>query len=1514
MAVLEAIKTYPNRIWSGSEFVPNVNKEQSSDNFTTVAVKKTNEVLGFPDGISVSEMEHHINGDLNGTISTYKPSFYDRVIRDPMSKLGMDMFQPKFITDIKPSAERAFVTSFARGATADIVKPNFSEQEAQAFPAQAFAGQLAGAVVGLKGISSLLGMIKLPAFSAYASKVISKLPEVAQKAAVAGGQSAAVGGTYKAISETSNEIRDEEHPELAKIGKAVLHDTLWWGGIGALVGPASKPIGVAASTGLGYVMAKADGAREQDALLNGAVLGGFHLLSSHGDQPDVREFTIKKIEQNIGDYIQAKNPLIDENVANQAAREMVQNHAEDVLQSNIAKDAQGNPIEINNIVEPLIKEVKKYKTAKNFAKNIQKDLLGRGINQQVFDMINEAAGNPKGAKEILKDVKNPTEEQIINANEDFHKNQEKGLIDFYNKIKGKVPSESQVVPVLNHKQEVLKSKDLTLKLAENIANDFLDVKKQQNEFDAEHQRNKDFYEANKNNPATVEDTKKLIIDTLTNDTTSTNEELSNYFMQEAGFDKKTADFLVSKRGNVTDFVQQQILDRITKKITSESGQATIQPEQPKIMTEEQYLSSKGYGFLGYAEPALNRQPRATEKEIKKNANKILEKGQVYDQKRAEVRKEYADKVASGEIRPPTREEILISQANGNPESEATQAARRLLNKRGIDWKSESGQLNISPVIESIADTTKEAINILSPRSFVPKPALDEVMTKKGGLDKVQFELGEKLHKITNEMDKWPQEKQIKFIDNIKQGKEQETPEEQAIADMMRRVEDNYWNEAKQFKDSLAYLENHYRVLWKVIPGKPEAKGFQGLFRRPLQGTKGFMKHSTLETMAEGIAMGGEPYTYNPMKMWQDSLVDMQKFITSQRMWKSMKDMGYAKFVKQGGTIPEGFVRLNDNLAKTYFPAEIKYSEDGETYTVVHQTGEYYVEENVGRILNNFLSRDLIRESNIGNALMKIKNITTSLELSLSPFHAAYVSLATASSSIGLGAQKIINRAILQQEPKAFVDGLKDILFSGVSPAKYAKTGGQAIKMVSQEDFINTPEGKDFIKEFPDAKQLIDDLFIGGGKLAMHQDYKINSLRTFQEALKNKEPWAVAWNAIPAGNEFIMRPLFETFIPRLKIGTFLKEYSLELAQREGELASGTLTRPELARRVWDSVENRLGEMNFDNLFWNRTFKSGLQLAFRSVTWKLGALRNIGASLPEQINEFVKASKEERTPLLTGNMAWLIGVGALASAFSYITMGLTGQGQPKDVKDLIAPRYDDQGNRISLNTHIKDWVHIAHNPAGFLSNSLSGEIGRTIDVWGNKDFYGVEIYHPDDPGYKQAVDIATHLFPTPFSIANQKKLKGESAPLALKATTLAGFTQPSPGYISNTPAEEEAYKILKENQPIGSRTKAEFEKSQLKSQLRQEVKNTGKTSNIDKAIKEGKLTGKDKQKIIKDSKKDTLERVTNGFTVNEVIKVMEKANAEEKKQLMPILKKKIHNKMESASKEDLIQLKKIKERFF
>lgn len=114
-----------------------------------------------------------------------------------------------------------------------------------------------------------------------------------------------------------------------------------------------------------------------------------------------------------------------------------------------------------------------------------------------------------------------------------------------------------------------------------------------------------------------------------------------------------------------------------------------EPNVPRKLTEEEYLAQNGAPFLGGSEPALNRQPRATEKQIKKAAENNIASVDANNAKRATLRQEYQAKLKRGELEAPSGEEKLIQTANGHPDNKATQAARRLLDKRGVNWKASS---------------------------------------------------------------------------------------------------------------------------------------------------------------------------------------------------------------------------------------------------------------------------------------------------------------------------------------------------------------------------------------------------------------------------------------------------------------------------------------------------------------------------------------------------------------------------------------------------------------------------------------------------------------------------------------------------------------------------------------------------------------------------------------------------------------------------------------------------------
>ncbi|WP_302029777.1 hypothetical protein [Bacteroides finegoldii] len=116
-----------------------------------------------------------------------------------------------------------------------------------------------------------------------------------------------------------------------------------------------------------------------------------------------------------------------------------------------------------------------------------------------------------------------------------------------------------------------------------------------------------------------------------------------------------------------------------------SGGIRSSNTQAKVMTEEEYLASKGFGRQGFGDVALakgNYRNRAGQAILERQNNKDIE----YQKRRVELRAEYNMLVRSGKIREPSIVEKLLKAAKGSSENESVKAARRALTKRGIDWR------------------------------------------------------------------------------------------------------------------------------------------------------------------------------------------------------------------------------------------------------------------------------------------------------------------------------------------------------------------------------------------------------------------------------------------------------------------------------------------------------------------------------------------------------------------------------------------------------------------------------------------------------------------------------------------------------------------------------------------------------------------------------------------------------------------------------------------------------------
>lgn len=107
----------------------------------------------------------------------------------------------------------------------------------------------------------------------------------------------------------------------------------------------------------------------------------------------------------------------------------------------------------------------------------------------------------------------------------------------------------------------------------------------------------------------------------------------------------------------------------------------------RIMSEQEFLASKGVGMVvsDYNIDKMRIPHGETARQKKKRLAEADQAAADYFAKRQAAREEYKQLVDAGKIQKPGKYDELIKTANGNPDNESVQAARRVLKKRGIKW-------------------------------------------------------------------------------------------------------------------------------------------------------------------------------------------------------------------------------------------------------------------------------------------------------------------------------------------------------------------------------------------------------------------------------------------------------------------------------------------------------------------------------------------------------------------------------------------------------------------------------------------------------------------------------------------------------------------------------------------------------------------------------------------------------------------------------------------------------------
>lgn len=547
-------------------------------------------------------------------------------------------------------------------------------------------------------------------------------------------------------------------------------------------------------------------------------------------------------------------------------------------------------------------------------------------------------------------------------------------------------------------------------------------------------------------------------------------------------------------------------------------------------------------------------------------------------------------------------------------------------------------------------------------------------------------------------------------------------------------------------------------------------------------------------------------------------------------------------------------------------------------------GEYMAPEAVANLINNHLSPGLRSKSGafrIWNGLANFQNMVT---LGASAFHGATSAVNSVISQAAQGIQDLSRGELLS--------GGKRLISLPAAPFMQAYMGDKLVRE------LRSPGPRD-----TEIARLADAVIAAGGRSEQDPLYKTQLTDGMMKEWRKSNYTGAALRALGVPLEQLNRPIMEWMVPRLKLGAFA-----DLARTEMEKLGPDATREqvrEVMGKAWNSIDNRFGQVVHDNYFWPKTVKELAMAVTRSVGWNLGTYRELGGAGVDAIKQLVGVFQGKR-PEVTHKMAYAIALpfvaGVMGALYQY---GKTGK-PPDDMRDLFFPRTgetspDGREIRTSLPTYMKDVYGFSSNPGKTILGKLHPTLTMVSDMLQNKDFYGTQIRNPDEPAMKQLLDEVKYVGKsfTPISVTGMQKAGEEKQKSPLdKALPFVGFPE-APASVSMTPAERIAQDIAVAENPHAARTKEQFERSQARKDLSQQLRahDPAFVEDIHQALKTNGITPYDAQVLAHENGQSRLEGSLHTIKEPEqMMKVWDAASPAERKKILPIIVSRlVHSKI-------------------
>lgn len=700
------------------------------------------------------------------------------------------------------------------------------------------------------------------------------------------------------------------------------------------------------------------------------------------------------------------------------------------------------------------------------------------------------------------------------------------------------------------------------------------------------------------------------------------------------------------------------------------------------------------------------------------------------------------------------------------------------NNEGKLYQKEKEPITLGDAVKGIRDT-------FSPTSAGEKAKQTEVAIR-GSYGEAKREqaiaetaLGE-FARQANEMKPEDHVDFYNYVEGRSKGVQLENKQFQAMADAIRKVYGRFKDILQSMPETrmMNFVTDYFTHQW--APGQDEEiKQFMTSWWQ--QGSGKNLKERKIPTIADGLEAGLKLEEPNPVRAVSSYVGSMSNYIASVKVLRAINnDLGGGYYAD--GKQPAGYAALVGRNAERIENARI----DPESGKIVPARSLHlYAPQQVADLYNAFYSKGF-EDTKLGSAYKIARgaiNANTMLELGLSAYHFSTITMQSLNQDMGRilrnavagdwsgvasAVQGLFTPIMHFSQGSKLMDQYKGLADHGIDMEKISQLFAQSNLRTGVDPLSNVSTHGGFYTalqrgELPQVMERLTS--------QLKEGYGIGALKSGAEAVSRVI-------------SDVSHPLFSVYIPAIKMSAFHDLMGDWLRQNsdasDGEIAATSI-------RIGDMIEDRFGEMNMENLFWNTKAKQAMGLLLRAPGWDLGLVRQVGGAGAD-IYKILRDGIKDRSfdPKNLDRPLFMVGAvltyAAINSALTYLHTGVAPSDQK--LKDLIAyatgglhKAFGENPERAELPGHGRELIQMSPNPGEGLLSGITQETSnkvatlpkRIAEASENKDWNGKPIYDPKSPnwyqripGVAQAIHIASGF--EPFSI-EQSTTSPEGSHLSL-----------------------------------------------------------------------------------------------------------------------------------------------------